>query len=91
MANHEPVVKAIGSVLKEHLQRIADQFRAVDQRLDALPQNLADAYQGVHRDGNEYRRGDLLTHQGGLWLVMRDTSDRPGTSDATRLIVKSHK
>lgn len=91
MANHEPVVRAVAGVLKEQLQRIADQFRDVDRRLDEMKTNLADAYAGVYRDGNEYQRGQLVTHGGGLWLVMRDTDNRPGTSDAMRLIVKSHK
>jgi hypothetical protein len=87
-AGNEPVLRAVASVLKDHLGRIGERLRGLDARIDSMQTNLADCYQGVWREGSEYQRGQLLTHGGGLWLVMRDTSDRPGTSDAIRLIVK---
>ena len=87
-AQHEPIIRAIGAVLREQLGKVGERLRGLDARIDSMQTNLADCYQGVWREGSEYQRGQLLTHGGGLWLVMRDTSDRPGTSDALRLIVK---
>jgi hypothetical protein len=72
------------------IQRVESRVEAVEKRLEAdARKSLADAYRGVWRAEGRYERGDLITHSGGLWLVMRATSDRPGTTEAVRLIVKS--
>jgi hypothetical protein len=46
-------------------------------------------YLGVWKDGVQARRGDLLTDRGSLWHAERDTGERPGSSPAWRLMVKS--
>lgn len=48
---------------------------------------LADWYRGIWKQG-EYKRGDTVTLEGGLWLCKADGSSRPGTSQAWQLIVK---
>ena len=88
MASHDPIMRAVGSVLKEHFQAIANRLRGIDARLDSMPVNLADIYRGTHKDGEIYRRGELLTHSGGLWLAMKDTAEKPGSTSDWRLIVK---
>jgi hypothetical protein len=85
---NESLMRAVGAVMRDHLGRIGERLRGIDARLDAMQANLADAWVGTHKDGNSYKRGQLVTHSGGLWLALRDTSDRPGTSDALKLIVK---
>jgi len=53
-----------------------------------LALGLAD--RGIFKVGEEYRRGEWATHQGSLWIcTVETTSDRPGTSAAWRLAVKS--
>lgn len=63
-----------GSVLKEF-------------RFQKPSANLADCYKGVWK-GDSHRRGDVVTLGGSAFLAMRDTSDKPETSDAWKLWVK---
>lgn len=44
---------------------------------------------GVHRDGNDYERGDGVTFGGSFWIAQKDKpADKPGTGDGWRLAVK---
>jgi hypothetical protein len=70
----------------------------VSNRLDDLEARVATLeqrppaprYLGVWRSMNEYSIGDLVTHNGGLWLACRPTSAKPGTDDSGfTLIVKA--
>lgn len=45
-------------------------------------------YQGTYRRGVNYEACDQATHNGGLWIAERDTTDTPGTSDAWKLCGK---
>lgn len=49
--------------------------------------NIADIYKGVWKEG-EFQRGQLVTQGGSLFLAQRDTTDKPETSDAWKLVVK---
>ncbi len=43
---------------------------------------------GVFRRGNDYEKGDSVTWDGSTWIAQKDTSDKPGESDAWRLSTK---
>lgn len=43
---------------------------------------------GVWREGMNRERGDMVSCGGNLWIAQRDTTDRPGTSDAWRMAIK---
>jgi hypothetical protein len=45
-------------------------------------------YRGVWREG-VHVPGDVATWAGSAWHCQRETTDKPGTSDAWRLMVKS--
>lgn len=45
-------------------------------------------YCGIHRDGETYVAGSLVTRKGGLWLSTDTTMLAPGTGSTWRLIVK---
>jgi hypothetical protein len=61
----------------------------VEERFaDIQTRTLADIYRGVFKTDGRYARGDTATFGGGLWLALADGSDKPGTSDQWRLIVK---
>lgn len=45
-------------------------------------------YRGVWREG-EFQRGDVATWSGCSWHCEKTTSDKPGTSDAWKMMVKS--
>jgi hypothetical protein len=52
--------------------------------------SVADFYKGIYKEGIEYKRGDLTTYGGSLWLALRDTKVRPDAKDVDdwKLIVK---
>lgn len=43
---------------------------------------------GVHRTGEQYRKGDGVTYQGSYWIALKDTTGKPGDSPDWRLSVK---
>jgi collagen type III alpha len=49
---------------------------------------FADSYREVYRAGEQYRRGETVTWGGSLFLAMADTTDKPETTPAWRLMVK---
>lgn len=46
------------------------------------------AYQGVYDPSCTYEKHNSVTCGGCLWIARRDTSDKPGTSDAWQLAVR---
>ena len=75
----------------------ADRLDALERKLaeietrsgaEASAAALADAYVGAHVDSRQYKRGQLCTHGGSLWLAMSDTTSRPGRDESFRLVVK---
>ena len=52
-------------------------------RLDGM---LLDA--DVHRSGQSYEAGDVVTHSGSYWVARAGTSATPGASPDWRLVVK---
>jgi hypothetical protein len=54
---------------------------------NAEQKTLADAYKGPWMHG-AYRRGDLTTQAEGLWLCLKDSEEKPGTSDAWKMVTK---
>jgi hypothetical protein len=99
--NADALMKATAQILREMNAKIGETFKkhfdarkALEARVEALEasaatMSLADSHKGTHQRGVTYRRGDLLTCGGALWLALRDTRERPGASDAWRLVVKS--
>ena len=75
--------------LHEYLRRC---FVPVNDRLKALEaresKTLADSYRGSWV-GGEYKRGEMTTHSGSLWLCIASTSGKPGACGDWRMIVKS--
>lgn len=49
-----------------------------------------ESYRDVWKESaGEYNRGDLVTHKGAVWLAKSKTTERPGTGDAWKLVVKN--
>lgn len=82
----EPMLKAMDPIFDSIRQRFVD----IERRVSAIESGstIADAYRGTYLPGTRYKRGDLLTHRGGLWLCLEATADKPGATVAWRLIVK---
>ena len=61
----------------------------VERRVrDLETRTLADTYRGVFKAGETYQRGQTATLDGSLFLALEDTTDRPETTQAWRLITK---
>jgi hypothetical protein len=82
-AQNEALLRGITSVLKPLLADIFTRLKALE-----AGGSLADVYRGAHEAGAIYRRGELLTDAGSLWLCLHETTDRPGKSHNWRLVAK---
>jgi hypothetical protein len=58
---------------------------------EAKSATIADAYRGLWTPGVDFKRGDLCTADGSLWMAQVDTTAKPGSDSAWRLIVKRGK
>ncbi len=45
-------------------------------------------YREIHQSGRQYEIGDAVTHDGSMWVAVRDTAGSPGKSSDWRLAVK---
>ena len=45
-------------------------------------------YREVYQLGVKYEQGDVVTHDGSMWVALRDTAETPGKSGDWRLAVK---
>jgi hypothetical protein len=88
------MIKAVAACIKEQVGKshevLRDRLRELDARIEALEKGggLADHYKGSFDQGVLYRRGDLLTADGALWICLAESMDKPGKSAAYRLVVK---
>jgi hypothetical protein len=49
-----------------------------------------DSYKDVWKESaGEYKRGDIVTHKGSVWLAKSSTIERPGIGEGWKLIVKA--
>lgn len=100
MEEPQPFQKApatLGDLLHACVDRVIPLLRAhiaaLEMRvieLEARPAGTGCHYGGTWADGKDYAAGSLITHRGGLWLVLRDVrGERPGASDKFRLVVRA--
>jgi hypothetical protein len=55
---------------------------------DLTVRTLADSYRDVFAAGEQYQRGDLVTHDGSLWIALADTEAQPGAGEGWKLCTK---
>ncbi|CAN5678949.1 hypothetical protein BH23GEM6_BH23GEM6_04370 [soil metagenome] len=84
----DETLEATGAAVFSHKARFLEIYAEL-AKVRAQNRSLADAHRGTYSTGEQYTRGDLLTHSGGMWLAMSDGSDKPGTSEQWRLVVKA--
>src|SRR5262245_15383635 len=74
---------------------LVDPLTTLPERVQTLEErherSLADAYQSGFAPNTTYKRGAVISHNGGLWLAMSSTSERPGSTEAWRLILRSER
>jgi hypothetical protein len=83
-------VAAVVEIFGEQIRKLDAKLGKLilhEARIAELEANLFE-YAGVWRDG-EYRRGQFVTHQGGIFHCNERTTARPGTNKQWQLAVKS--
>ena len=71
----------------------SSKLKPLMREVEALRKEVAELRQakhvGVWKEGQIYRKNNQVTHNGGMWLAMKNNKQRPGQSPAWKLIVKS--
>jgi len=81
----------ISTLIAEHMEKA---FQELHTRLQNGLREVARTtlvYREVWREEQAYKRDEIVTHEGGIWLALKDSSgNRPGNGEdpAWRLIVK---
>jgi len=91
MTTEERLADVIVSGIKAATAPIVKRLEAAEAKIVALDtKHIAPVYEGVYEHDKTYRRGSLVTRNGGLWLAISETSSQPGSNPAAwRLVVKS--
>ena len=84
-ADVQAFVNALAPVIKNYVQR---SLEPVTKRLDGLEERGSLEYRGIFEDSTVYRKGDLVTRDGSLWIAKSPTHERPGASSDWQLCVK---
>jgi HK97 family phage prohead protease len=80
LANH--LLESVGDVVVEALS-------ARDAKIKSLQEQLSSrTYKGVYDPANTYRKHNMVTLSGSLWIAMCDTGAKPGESEDWQLAVK---
>lgn len=75
------------AALAEDGRTLTLSFRRGELKVDRIIRLATMIYREVWRDG-EYDRGDVVTWGGSAWHCQEKTTDKPGTSQAWKLMVK---
>lgn len=59
-----------------------------DQVRTAVTERIADLYRGTWDEEEGYRKGDMVTAAGSLWVARSDAPGRPGDGEGWQLAVK---
>ena len=88
-------LKNLNHAMLVSLIELAGKHKRLEEHVAALKRAgaraLLDAYRGVYREADQYVRGELVTHGGGLWFCLVDTASRPGSGSHWVLAVKAGK
>lgn len=92
LAAWEKVAEALGDKFTQAAEahnRLLERVKRLEAELSEARAKSLTNYEGVWRDNNLYQRGVFVTHRGSLWHAESTTDEKPGTSPAWRLAVKS--
>lgn len=69
------------------LRKMMEAAVDLDNRVKSI-EDRGIRYRGIYQRSDDYRRGDLVTHQGSMWHAIRETREEPGMSIDWQLTVK---
>src|SRR5262245_1466685 len=82
------VIATLQRETDEKIKRVQDEANAKIAALEAKMPSIE--YREVWRAGQDYRRGNFVTHNGAMWHCNVDhTQSRPGTDKGWKLAVKN--
>jgi hypothetical protein len=88
-AREAALLKALNSIPPVILD-LENQIGALRTRIEELERRPELKYLGVFReDGRRYSEGSAVTHDGGVWIALKATTERPNHSADWQLAVKS--
>jgi Phage capsid family len=84
------IIQGIAPILEDEVKALQAQIAALQARIEELERRPELKYLGVFRDdGRKYSEGSAVTHDGGIWIALKATSERPNHSRDWQLAVKS--
>ena len=83
-------ITALGERMIEAVRRyVSARTDSLEARIKKLEASQL-RYRGVWSEGDAYRENDICSHAGTIWIVEAGaTQDRPGTSNAWRMMAKN--
>ena len=92
-AFEEELAKELADLIRVHVaaatKPLRDKIEALEIRnLEAEKQAAEFRYRGVWQPGEQYRRNNFVTQDGGVWVCLRDTEGKPGQSLDWQLAVR---
>lgn len=70
-------------------ESMRDLLAPISARLDALEADRSEfKYTGIWKANHEYRKGNFVTHAGGMWHCNDATTETPGKCNSWTLAVK---
>jgi hypothetical protein len=84
--------RELTEILKAALALRDRRIEALESRILQVEKHAAELkYCGVWRDGEQYRKNNFVTHDGSVWICLRDTEGKPGCSMEWQLAVRKGK
>jgi hypothetical protein len=84
--------RELSEIFKAALKERDDKIAALEARIIDMEKHIAAmTYKGVWRDGERYRKNNFVTHDGSVWICLRDIEGKPGQSLEWQLAVRKGK
>lgn len=72
----EKFITGIHEYFMKAFKPLVERLETLERKMEEVEQRGLD-YKGTFREGTEYTKGDVLTHQGSIWIATRKTIDKP--------------
>jgi hypothetical protein len=81
--------RELSVALEAAFKKRDDKIEQLESRITEMEKHAAEfKYRGVWRDGEQYRKNNFVTHDGSVWICLRDTEGKPGQSLEWQLAVR---
>jgi hypothetical protein len=75
------IIEAVGGVLRRELEvKLTDRIAVLEKRIEEFERGGFE-YRGIYQRAQAYRRGQVVTHDGSMWVAAKDTVLPPGAPE----------